>query len=390
MAMTVLSILLVAVAAALLGLLSFSVITTLRLRRRYPPIGEFAEVGGVRMHYLRVPAEGSIGDRERPVAVFLHGATSNLRDQRLAFEDHPLPFDALFVDRPGLGWSERGRGNDSPAGQAATIAGLLDTLGIEQAVMIGHSFGGAVAARFAIDWPEKVKGLVLLSPASHPWPGGKVSWYNHLAARPVIGRIFAWLFVLPFGLARIGPGVECVFAPNAVTDDYVERSGAAMALRPTSFRANAIDVSTLYDRVVETAPLYSSIEAPTVIVTGDQDAVVYEHVHAVGLRRAIAGSKLVVIDHCGHKPDHIAPEVTIAAIGEVAGLPAEEFGDVGALARRKGAELATGGAMPDQCLLAKPDGSRETLHALADGASRPKRKTAANEALSGSLRPAAG
>ena len=166
----------------------FTRIQTRRISRLYPVIGDMVDVGGYKLHCVHVPAPAN---PQLPPIVFLHGASGNLRDQMAAFR-HRLEGRAelLFVDRPGHGWSERGgTSNHVPSGQAHAVAKLLEKKGIQSAIIVGHSFGGAIAASLALEVPEKVKGLLLLCSPTHPWPGG-VDWHYDLATRPVIGRLF--------------------------------------------------------------------------------------------------------------------------------------------------------------------------------------------------------
>jgi pimeloyl-ACP methyl ester carboxylesterase len=141
------------------------------------------------------------GEADLPPVVFIHGASGNLLDQMVPIR--PLlegSAEMLFVDRPGHGWSERGGpANATPAGQAAAIAALMEAYGMEDAIVVGHSFGGAIAAAFALDHPEKTRGLVFLSAATHPWPGAGTSWYYEVAAMPVVGRLFAETLAWPGG-----------------------------------------------------------------------------------------------------------------------------------------------------------------------------------------------
>ncbi|HEY4192350.1 MAG TPA: alpha/beta fold hydrolase, partial [Mesorhizobium sp.] len=117
------------------------------IERANPPVGNFADINDASIHYVHVPAP--IG-AELPPIVFIHGASANLKDQMLPLR--PLlegRAEMLFFDRPGHGWSGRGRGNNgSPAAQADTIAALMDHLGMKKAIIVGHSFGGALAAAF--------------------------------------------------------------------------------------------------------------------------------------------------------------------------------------------------------------------------------------------------
>lgn len=288
------------------------------IERRNPPIGTFTTVNETRMHHLHLRPER---EADLPPVVFIHGASGNLRDQmipvRAALEGRA---ELLFLDRPGHGWSARGPGNnETPFGQAATIAALMEELDIEDAIVVAHSFGAAVATSLALDHAQKVRGLALLAPASHPWPGGDTSWYYDLAARPLVGRLFAHTLALPGAWARMRGASQCVFSPNPLSETYLDEAGIALLLRPATFRANAIDVAGLYAHALVAAPRYGEIDAPTVVISGDRDTVVFEEIHSGGLIRDIAGAEGVWVRNLGHKPDWVAPELTVAAIEKLAG-----------------------------------------------------------------------
>ncbi len=287
--------------------------------RKNPPSGSFATVNDTRMHFVRVPAAA---DAPLPPIVFIHGASGNLRDAMLPLRKTlEGRADMLFVDRPGHGWSARGPAdNATPAGQAKTIAALMDHLEIGPAIVVGHSFGGAIAATFALDHPQKTAGLVFLAAVSHPWPGAGTAWYYELTATPLIGRLFSETLALPGGALRMAAATACVFAPNRLPEGYAQEAGIGLVLRPGTFRANAQDVTGLYDYVTRVAPRYGEIDTPTVVISGRRDTVVYEEIHSTGLARDIPGARAVWIDNLGHKPDWTAPDLTVAAIETVAGL----------------------------------------------------------------------
>lgn len=284
-----------------------------------PNIGELTDVGGFRMNSLHVPKPPGA---DLPAIVFIHGASGNLRDQEAAFRKAlESRAEMLFVDRPGHGYSERGGPeNGFPDGQAAAIARLMEKRGIEKAIIAGHSFGGAIAASFALNHPEKTAGLLLLASATHPWPGG-VSWYCTVAAKPWIGWLFTRLFTLPVGLLLMDRVTHAVFHPNPRPEKYLEETAPALVLRPRSFRNNAVDCVNLNAYLRRTAPRYGEIGTPTVILTGDSDTVVSAELHSRGFADAVAGSELVSIRHLGHKPDYLATDVAIAAIEKLAGFP---------------------------------------------------------------------
>lgn len=309
---------LAAIALLAAGLAIWSRAKAREIEARFPAIGEMIDVGGYALHAVHLPSPDGA---DLPPLVFIHGASGNLRDQMTPFR--PIlegRAEMLFIDRPGHGWSERGGAeNQTPDGQAAAIARAMQAKGISRAIIIGHSFGGAIAASFALDHPGMTAGLVFLAPATHPWPGG-VSWYYDLTSLPVIGPLFANTLALPAGLTRLESGSSCVFAPNPKPENYTSATGPALVLRPDAFRHNAIDVANLKPYVTRISPRYTEIAAPTVVITGDSDSVVLAHIHSEGLARDIEDSELVWIRNLGHKPDHITTELAVRAIERVAGF----------------------------------------------------------------------
>lgn len=317
--------------------IGYSAYKSRAIEQAFPNIGELTDVGGFRMNarHLARPANADL-----PPLVFIHGASGNLRDQFEAFAA-PLAGRAemLFVDRPGHGYSERGgHENALPSGQADSIARLMEIRGIDRAIIIGHSFGGAIAAAFGMRHPEKTAGLLFLAPATHPWSGG-IDWYYTLAAMPIVGWFFTRSLVLPLGLRRLERGTIGVFRPNPRPADYVEKTAPALVLRPNAFRNNAADVANLLAYVTAQAPRYREISAPTIIITGDSDDIVMEELHSRGLARDIPGAELLTIRHLGHKPDYMATDVVIAAMEKLAGQP-RDLQALAALAEARIAALA--------------------------------------------------
>ena len=252
--------------------------------------------------------------------LFIHGASGNLRDLQAPLASKLEGRGRLiFVDRPGHGYSERGNGKDmhKPWSQARLLAGLLDALDIEKAIVIGHSLGGSTAAALAVNHPEKVAGLVFLTPATHPWPNRDLSWHYDVANFPILGRVFSELIAVPFGQFLYENGVKGVFKPQKIPQIYMENAGTRLILRRDNFRFNAEDVGALYDAVAEISPNYPQIKVPTSIITGDMDDVVLADIHSKGLERDIEGSRLVWLKGEGHMPAWTNPEAVIAEIMRV-------------------------------------------------------------------------
>ncbi len=302
--------------------------------RRFPNVGELIDIGGYRMNSVHLPAGGQA---DLLPVVFIHGASGNLLDQLHAFATAlDGRAEMLFVDRPGHGYSERGGPeNDLPGGQADAIARLMDKRGIGRAVIVGHSFGGAIAASFALNHPDKTAGLLLLAPATHPWPGG-IDWYYRLTALPFVGWLFAHTLVTPLGQRRIEGGTHSIFSPNPRPADYIDKTGPHLVLRPSTFLSNARDIANLHGYLTATAPRYRDIAAPTVIITGDSDGIVLADIHSRGLARDIPGAELHWIGNLGHKPDYVVTDVVVAAVEKLAGKP----GDLEAAVKRAEERLA--------------------------------------------------
>ena len=138
----------------------------------------------------------------------------------------------------------------------------------------------------------------------------------------------------------------CVFAPNKVPDGYVaRRRRSRWCCRPGAFRPMPPMSPGLYRYALAAAPRYREIKAPTVVISGDRDTVVYEEIHSVGLARDIPGAELVWVQNLGHKPDWIAPDLVVGAIEKVAGKNV----DLQALARTVEARIAGDGYGAGKC-----------------------------------------
>ncbi|MBP1849670.1 alpha/beta fold hydrolase [Rhizobium halophytocola] len=281
------------------------------------PDGERIDVGDITLNsVLLEPA----GKPQLPPVVFLHGASTSLLDPMFSFRQ-ALEGKArlLFVDRPGHGKSGAGPAKYIlPDAQADAIALLMERRGITRAIIVGHSFGGAITAELAVRHPDKVAGLVFLSPAVYPWKGG-VDWYYNAASVPIAGWIFSTLIAPPIGFFALDTAAKAVFAPNTMPADYVQKTKASQALNPVSFHRNAEEIAALNDWAKTASPLYRNIRAPTVVITGDTDDIVSPQIHSEQLARDIPGASLFVVHNLGHKSDYVARDLAVAAIETVAG-----------------------------------------------------------------------
>ncbi len=277
----------------------------------YPPLGQFVEVDGVKLHYV---TSGS-----GPALIVLHGASSSLRDFSGAFiEELSKTFTVIAFDRPGHGYSERPIENGhSPARQAELIHGALTELGIERGILLGHSWSGALITAFALNYPQDVSSLVLLAGATHPW-NTPSAWYNRMVRLPLVGTLILNTVVVPLGQALVPNGVAKNFDPNPPLPNYAEKVGTALLLRPAAFRANADDSVMLREFVREQSKRYHELTLPVIIITGDQDRTVSPEIHSIPLHDAAANSELIVLEGVGHMPHYVAQSTVIDAVSRLA------------------------------------------------------------------------
>lgn len=308
----------------LIGLWAYSAWTSRRIERRYPPVGEFVDVEGVRLHYQR---RGALRDGVAPV-VLIHGASGNLRDMMNALGDTlGRETSVIAFDRPGHGWSGRGPDMASPDAQARLIRQAVRALGIERPVILGHSWGGAVATAYAVEFGDEISGIVPLSGALYPWPGG-IAWYHDVIATPVIGRLFLHTLMTPAAQMLAPAGVMATFKPNEAPDGYAEAIGLPMIFRAREFGANSEDVRHLKESLAAQSARYGGISAPVIVVTGNADFTVSPKIHSYAFHRAVKGSELVKLKGVGHMPHYERREIVADAVLRLARGRAPRAGEV--------------------------------------------------------------
>src|SRR6266478_7476541 len=312
---------LVVVVAALAILVLVTQAGVFALQRAYPAQGRMIEVAGATLNVV------DIGPREAagPPVVMIHGASSNLEAMRRPLGDMLAKnHRVILIDRPGHGWSTRTRTVDStPAIQAGMIDEALEKLGVIRAILVVHSWSGALGARMALDHPERVAGLVMLAPVAYPWPGG-VGWYNRAVTIPVIGPLLAYTITLPLGLFLTEPGARGVFLPQIMPDGFVSDTATPLLLRPREFLANARDLVTLKAAVIEQAPRYGEIKTPVVLISGGVDKTVSTDIHSRPFAKAVPHAKLIVLPNMGHMVQNAAPERVVAELEAMLGGENEE------------------------------------------------------------------
>ncbi|WP_411818177.1 alpha/beta fold hydrolase [Hyphococcus sp. DH-69] len=297
----------------LLILVGASGCATWSAEKKYPPIGTFVETNPARMHVV------DIGPRESalPPVILIHGASVNLRDMKMALGDELAKTRrVIMVDRPGRGYSSRPDNGYELAAQARLIKSVADDLGLERPVVVGQSFGGAVALAYSLQYQDEMHGLVLLAAVSHEWPGG-IAWYNKVSQWPVLGVAFRRLVIPVYGQLSAEDGIKESFAPDEAPANYFDRAGLPLLFRASDFKANAQDLANLKRQIIAQQSRYSEIKLPVAIITGDADTTVSPKIHSRQLAEDIQGADLTILPDTGHALHHAETDRIIDLIDEI-------------------------------------------------------------------------
>lgn len=284
------------------------------IQRAFPPEGRMIDVADARLHVVELGRCDAAG----PPIVMLHGASSNLRAMQPLGARIATMRRVILIDRPGHGWSTREQVPDStPAIQGRMIVEALNRIGVDRAIVVAHSWAGALGLRMALDHADRVAGLVLLAPVAYPWRGG-AGRYNDLISTRLIGPLLAHTITLPLGALVANSGARGVFAPQPMPDDFIHDSATLLLLRPREFIANARDLVTLKAAVIEQAPRYAEIEAPVTIISGDVDKTVSTGIHSRPLAATAPNAKLIELSGVGHMVQYAAPDLVASEIEAMA------------------------------------------------------------------------
>jgi len=301
--MSILLIIVLAI-AAVLGLgalwtrkLAIAAVKTVRQRGTILPV-----VGGD-IHFVD-KGQGSKG-----TLVLIHGIAGQLQHFTYAMVDLLKDdYRVIALDRPGCGYSTLTEGDGASLGdQARMIDELLDQLGVDQAVVVGHSLGGAVALRLALDCPGRVARLALLAPltqvqseANPVFKGLQIttSWLRHFLAETI---------AVPMARLSSDKVLAEVFRPDQSPPDFLDRAGAVLGLRPKAFVTSSADLAMVdLEMPAQVARYQNELTVPGAILYGADDALLSPDLH--GKTMEPFGLALEILPGRGHMIPITAPQ----------------------------------------------------------------------------------
>ncbi len=209
------------------------------------------EVEGRTIHYTQSGAEG------QPLVLMVHGSPGSSDAMLDYLADSSLTHRALVVtvDRPGFGYSDFGKTERSLEKQSQQLLPLLEKCRASgnKAILVGHSYGGPLIARMAMDFPELVDGLVIVAGSIDPTLEPEYWW-----ARPLDWWVFRWM------------------APGA-------------------FRVSNQEIIPLKGQLEEMLPLWANITCPVTVLQGTKDNLVAPE-NADFAKKMITNSRRLEVD----------------------------------------------------------------------------------------------
>lgn len=226
-----------------------------------------------------------LGQQNLPVVMFVHGSPGSWSAFKDFMKDSSLNNIAKLVslDRPGFGYSGYGKGMKSLESQCAIIAEILKKEASNRPVyLVGHSLGGPLVARMAMDYPEMISGIIMVAPSIDPELEPN-EWFRPLLARSVI----RWII-------------------------------------PGSFRASNEEIWQLRSELELMLPLWKNISIPVTVIQGEQDYMVPMGNADFAQKMLVnAPLKVVLKPELNHFIPWTAPELIKEAILEQLAFPGE-------------------------------------------------------------------
>ncbi|MEP7213024.1 MAG: alpha/beta hydrolase [Acidobacteriota bacterium] len=260
----------------------------------------FVHVDGATIHYQE------FGDASKPTLLLIHGYTASVYVwHSTAPQLADNGFHVVAIDLLGFGYSEKPAWFDySITSQARIVSRFMNTLGVGRATIVGSSYGGAVAATLALDYPERVEKLVLVDAVCND------DVKNHpilkLASVPGIGEMVTPFIVDSKAFLRRRMHNTLASANHHLIDE--DRINSVIRpLRAADAHRSLLMTSRNWhaDRIEQDANL---IQQPTLIIWGEEDTVIPIK-DGYKLNEEILNSRMVVLKNCGHVPPEEKPEI---------------------------------------------------------------------------------
>ena len=268
------------------------------------PDSRFITVNGIQVHYKQY------GSGE-PVMILLHGFGASVFSWREVLQPLGQIGTVIAYDRPAFGLTERplpgswqGANPYGVQGNLDLLFGLMDSLGVSKAILVGNSSGGRLAVQAALAQPQRVSGLVLVDPAIYTGGGQRFGLLAPIVNTPQMDRLGP---ILTRGIAG-DQGTQFLQTawhdPSKITEAIT--AGYRKPLRVADWDIALWQFTKAGTGDEDLAPRLSELRMPVLVVAGDDDRIV-PTADSVRLGGDIPGAKLEIFPACGHVPQEECP-----------------------------------------------------------------------------------
>jgi pimeloyl-ACP methyl ester carboxylesterase len=283
------------------------------------PDSLFIDMDGLLVHY-------KVAGEDRQTLLLLHGFAASVFSWRKVMEPLSEAGTVIAFDRPAFGLTDRpmpeeweGRNPYTPEAQADLTVALMDELGVEKAVLVGHSAGGGIALLTALRHGDRVEALIL-EDASVYEPTGTPGWIQPLLRTWPVSHLgpLAVRSITLWGEAALRTAWD---DPDKITVELI--SGYKKPLETENWDR------ALWELVLASHPLnleerLDEVSVPVLVITGENDRIVPAH-NSERLTEELPHAELRVIPNCGHVPHEECAGQFLEAVGEflgeIAGAP---------------------------------------------------------------------
>jgi len=250
-----------------------------------------------------------------PDVLLIHGALTTAVDMTLALTPALAGLRVTAVDRPGHGRSPPSSGIETPWRQAERIHDLVVELGLDRPVVVGHSFGGAVALAYAIRYPAETSGAVLLAPIVFP----EIRMEHGLFAPRALPLGRLWNRTLGVGFdGLVLPLIwRAMFLPQVMPQAFRDRFPFDQAAARASLEAeggDALAINRGLGRILLEAP---ACRTPVRIFAGAADPVVNNALHGLRLSGMLPDAAFRWLPGLRHMIHHFAQAPIAAAVRDL-------------------------------------------------------------------------
>lgn len=256
---------------------------------------------------LRVVQKGT-----GPDVVLIHGLPGSIEDWSPVIDGLATQFRVTAYDRVGHGYSDGNPSYSDLKGNVDILDGLLKTLDVKTPVLVGHSYGGAMALALAKRNPTVLRGVVAVAP--YLQKSGLVSLPYYALRLPWVGPGIAALSNPVVGPMLMEDGLQVAFAPAAVPQEFVaERAPIWLQVKnslATAYESIAFKEDQRWLQELET------VQLPVWLIHGAQDALVSVQ-DSLNAHSQLPASELKVIEGQGHYINWFMPELVVNAVSAI-------------------------------------------------------------------------